>query len=253
MVKVTSPQRAAARDDGRPAPSRGRPRDATRDTAIREATLELLKEVGYDGLSVGAVATRAGVSKATIYRRWADKAAVVASAVEHQTTGTPPEARGSELREDLLEVLRWLAQQIAEQDIAMLAAVLAGMRSDPDLATAMRDRLHRDQAAMLERSLHRAAERGEALAPRRGQPVRRDRSGRDHAPAAARRSALRRAVPRAPRRRRARTATATQIKRQRPLLLCRRPGRLAVVSALGTFWLEAEAGDGRLSETLPDS
>lgn len=88
-----------------------------------------------------------------------------ASAVEQQARWPPPEPRGGELRDDLLEVLQWLARQIAEQDMAMLAAVLAGMRSDPALAAAMRGRLHRDQAAMLERSLHRAAERGEALHP----------------------------------------------------------------------------------------
>ena len=159
------PTTARSRDDRRAPPRRGRPRDATRDDAIHEATLQLLKEVGYDGLSMGAIAAQAGVSKATIYRRWANKAAVVASAVEHLATGTPPEPRGGELREDLLDVLQWLAQQIAEQDMAMLAAALAGMRSDPDLATAMRGRLHRDEAAMLERTLRRAAERGEALHP----------------------------------------------------------------------------------------
>ena len=159
------PTTARSRDDRRGPPSRGRPRDATRDAAIHEATLQLLKEVGYDGLSMAAIAAQAGVSKATIYRRWANKAAVVASAVEHLATGTPPEPRGGELRDDLLEVLRWLAQQIAEQDMAMLAAVLAGMRSDPELAAAMRDRLHRDEAAMLQRTLRRAAERGEALHP----------------------------------------------------------------------------------------
>ncbi len=159
------PTTAGSRDEPRAAPPRGRPRDATRDAAIHEAALELLKEVGYDRLSVGSIAARAGVSKATIYRRWVNKAAVVASAVEHQATGTPPEPPGGELRDDLLEVLRWLARQIAEQDMAMFAAVLAGMRSDPDLAAAMRGRLRRDEAAMIERTLRRAAERGQALHP----------------------------------------------------------------------------------------
>lgn len=165
-MEVTPVRTAVNSRDGRRAPtSRGRPRDVTRDAAIHQAAIGLLKEVGYDGLSMAAIAAQAGVSKATIYRRWANKAAVVASAVEHQATGTPPEPRGGELRDDLLEVLQWLAQQIAEQDMAMLAAVLAGMRSDPDLAAAMRGRLHRDEAAMLERSLRRAAKRGEALHP----------------------------------------------------------------------------------------
>ncbi len=159
------PTTARSRDDRCASPPRGRPRDATRDAAIHAAALELLKEVGYEQLSVGSIAARAGVSTATIYRRWANKAAVVASAVEHQATDAPPEPRGGELRHDLLEVLQWLAQQIAEQDVAMFAAVLAGMRSDPGLAAAVRGRLHRDEAAMIDRTLRRAARRGEALHP----------------------------------------------------------------------------------------
>ena len=143
---------------------RGRPRDDTRDLAIHEATLALLKDFGYDRLSVGAIAARAGVSKATIYRRWANKAAVVASAVEHRAATIPPEPSGATLREDLLQIVTWLAEQIAEQDLGMVAAVLAGMRSDPELAGAMRGRLHRDEAAMIERTLHRAATRGESIA-----------------------------------------------------------------------------------------
>lgn len=162
---MTIPATAGADDQRRTPPSRGRPRDTTRDAAIHEAALQLLKAVGYDGMSMSAIAAHAGVSKATIYRRWPNKAAVVASAVEHQATGTPPEPRGGALRDVLLEVLQWLAQQIAEQDIAMVAAVLAGMRSDPALAAAMRGRLHRDETAMIERSLRRAAARGEALHP----------------------------------------------------------------------------------------
>lgn len=159
------PATASSQHQRRAPPSRGRPRDATRDAAIHAAAVRLLKEVGYDRMSIGAIAAHAGVSKATIYRRWPNKAAVVASAVERQTTGTPPEPRGGALRDDLLEVLQWLALQIAEQDIAMVAAVLAGMRSDPALATAMRDRLHRDQTAIIERSLLQAAQRREPLHP----------------------------------------------------------------------------------------
>lgn len=143
---------------------RGRPRDDTRDLAIHEATLALLTDLGYDRLSVGAIAIRAGVSKATIYRRWANKAAVVASAVEHRAAAVRLEPSGASLRQDLLQIVTWLAEEIAEQDLGMVAAVLAGMRSDPDLAAAMRGRLHRDEAAMIERTLHRAAERGEPIA-----------------------------------------------------------------------------------------
>lgn len=47
----------------------GRPRDASRDVVIEKAAIELLREVGYERLSIEAVAARAQVSKSTIYRR----------------------------------------------------------------------------------------------------------------------------------------------------------------------------------------
>ncbi|MBO0768993.1 MAG: TetR/AcrR family transcriptional regulator [Solirubrobacterales bacterium] len=145
--------------------ARGRPRDPSRDAVILEAALELLKDVGYDRLSVGSIAARAGVSKATIYRRWANKAALVASAVEQRGGGAPPDTRGAGLRGALLTVLSWLAQAIAGQEVGLLAAVIAGMRSDPELAAAMRTRLRRDQEAMAEATLSQAVEQGETLAP----------------------------------------------------------------------------------------
>lgn len=145
--------------------TRGRPRDASRDVAITEATLALLKEVGYDDLSVGAIADRAGVSKATIYRRWPNKAAIVSAAVQQDAVSTFAEPSDGDLRASLLDALRWLARAVAEQDLALLGAMFAGMRSDPDLARAMRDRLSRDQALMTERALGAARARGEKLHP----------------------------------------------------------------------------------------
>ncbi|MGH9122000.1 MAG: helix-turn-helix domain-containing protein, partial [Acidimicrobiales bacterium] len=67
-------QAAAARHGGRPL-------DPSRDEAICQAALTLLAEVGYDRLTVEAVAARAGAGKATVYRRWASKAALVADAL----------------------------------------------------------------------------------------------------------------------------------------------------------------------------
>ena len=58
----------------------GRPRDARADSAILDATLRLVGSVGLGGLSMDAVAATAGVSKATIYRRWASKEALVLDA-----------------------------------------------------------------------------------------------------------------------------------------------------------------------------
>ncbi|MDT5147188.1 MAG: hypothetical protein QOC58_1833, partial [Mycobacterium sp.] len=59
----------------------GRPRDTRIDGAVLRATVELLAESGYPGLSVAAIAERAGTSKPAIYRRWPSKAHLVHEAV----------------------------------------------------------------------------------------------------------------------------------------------------------------------------
>ncbi|WP_116948214.1 TetR/AcrR family transcriptional regulator [Jiangella endophytica] len=63
-------------------PRRGRPRDPEADRRIREAAAGLLLERGIDGMTVDAVAERAGVGKATLYRRWSGKDELVLAAAE---------------------------------------------------------------------------------------------------------------------------------------------------------------------------
>jgi hypothetical protein len=72
---------------------------------------------------------------------------LVAAAVEHRSHSTPPEPGPGDLRDDLLTVVRWLARQIAEQEVGLLGALFTGMRSDPRLAAEMRRILRRDEAA----------------------------------------------------------------------------------------------------------
>jgi AcrR family transcriptional regulator len=60
----------------------GRPRSTRSYQAILQATLELLAEVGFDAMSIDAIAARAGVGKTTIYRRYSGKAELVADAIE---------------------------------------------------------------------------------------------------------------------------------------------------------------------------
>src|SRR5829696_3457055 len=69
------------------APRRGRPRRADADQAILTATVELLGEVGVAGFSMDLLAQRAGVGKATIYRRWPSKEALMLEAM--RTVVTP--------------------------------------------------------------------------------------------------------------------------------------------------------------------
>ena len=62
--------------------SPGRPRSAASHQAMLKATLELLAEVGFEAMSIEAIATRAGVGKTTIYRRYKGKEELVADAIE---------------------------------------------------------------------------------------------------------------------------------------------------------------------------
>lgn len=61
----------------------GRPRSAQSHQAMLQATLELLAEVGFEAMSIEAIASRAGVGKTTIYRRYSSKAELVADAIEN--------------------------------------------------------------------------------------------------------------------------------------------------------------------------
>ncbi|GAA3524393.1 TetR/AcrR family transcriptional regulator [Amycolatopsis ultiminotia] len=162
MASASDGPRAAGA--GRPS-TVGRPRDTGRDRAILRATLALLTETGYEQLSMEAVASRSGVAKTTIYRRYPDKAALVAAAAEYRSAGTPPEPAAAGLRENLLALVGWLAHQIAEQEVGLLGALFAGMRSDPRLAEEMRRILRRDEVAMTEHPFGEAVGRGEQVAP----------------------------------------------------------------------------------------
>jgi AcrR family transcriptional regulator len=162
-VRASSGSRAGGPD--RPSVM-GRPRDTGRDVAILDATLSLLTEIGYERMSMEAVAGRSGVAKTTIYRRYRDKAALVAAAVDYRSHATPPEPAADDLRKNLLALVAWLANQIAEQEVGLLGALFAGMRSDPGLAEEMRRILRRDEAAMTDQPLRDANGRGEDLVPR---------------------------------------------------------------------------------------
>lgn len=102
---------------GRPseAPSGRSPlRGAARERAILDAALELVSEVGYERVTCDAIAARARASKATIYRRWPDKAALVADALGRHTEDEPAQAPDTgSLRQDLVQVVGDLARSLA--------------------------------------------------------------------------------------------------------------------------------------------
>ncbi|GAA2577446.1 TetR/AcrR family transcriptional regulator [Actinomadura fulvescens] len=82
----------------------GRPRSERAEKAILEATLDLLAaESGVAGVSIEAVAARAGVGKTTIYRRWPNKEALIVDALA-SAKGTMPTPSGDSARDDLLAI-----------------------------------------------------------------------------------------------------------------------------------------------------
>jgi AcrR family transcriptional regulator len=99
MLSVNSPARATADVTNTP-PRRGRPRDARCDQVILQATLDMLIEAGAANLSIDGVAHRAGVGKATIYRRWSSKEALVLEALGSDTATLDVPDTGN-LRKDL--------------------------------------------------------------------------------------------------------------------------------------------------------
>ena len=164
----------AAGQQGRPGPDaglaepapRGRPRSAKAHEAILEAAAGLLLEHGLAAVSMDAVAARAGVSKATIYRWWPTKETLALDALyaEWSLAAPVPKDTGS-LRGDLIELLSPWVRLVAAQPYArVIAALLANTRTDPAFAAEYRRRVtepRRDQAREIFR---RAIERGEVPA-----------------------------------------------------------------------------------------
>ena len=94
-------------------PRRGRPRAEGLDEALLDVTLELAGEVGINGMSMDDLAQRAGVSKATIYRRWPSKERLVLDALNHALRPFDLIDTGS-LRGDLDDYLGELARRMTE-------------------------------------------------------------------------------------------------------------------------------------------
>ncbi len=144
------------------APRRGRPRSEKAQGAILEAAAELLLEKGLAAVSMDAVATRAGVSKATIYRWWPTKETLALDALYHEWAGVPPPRDSGSLRGDLLSLLRPWARLARRRPYGrVIAGLVTEAQMDPAFARQYRTRFvqpRRDQARAIFR---RAIERGE--------------------------------------------------------------------------------------------
>lgn len=139
-----------------------RRRGEIREEAILLAAMSLLGEVGYDQLTIEAIAERAHASKATIYRRWPGKADLVATAIRRYA-GTPVAAPSgtTNLRDDLVAVLLELRAGLTGQDSALILGLLVAMRRDPELADTVRRHVLDHKRDVFAAVMARAAARGE--------------------------------------------------------------------------------------------
>ncbi|MFF7727782.1 TetR/AcrR family transcriptional regulator [Streptomyces sp. NPDC008001] len=113
---------------------RGRPRNAALDTTVVETVLRLLEEgTGLGELSMERIAREAGVGKASVYRRWAGKEALmldVMRSLEH----ADPEPAGESVRDDLVTMLEMLRRRgLAKRSSAVLRTVLTQVKAHPKL------------------------------------------------------------------------------------------------------------------------
>ncbi len=144
-----------------PASRTGRPRSAAADTAILAATREALVELGWSKLTLGDVATRAGVAKTTLYRRWAGKNELVVDAVAELFDELELPDRGS-LAADIEGVVLQFAAILARPEArsGLMAVVAEATRDD-----ALRERI---RASIVDRQMRLVLE-GRARAQRRGE------------------------------------------------------------------------------------
>ncbi|MFF4905003.1 TetR/AcrR family transcriptional regulator [Streptomyces sp. NPDC001260] len=139
----------------------GRPRSAAADAAILAATREALVELGWSKLTLGDVATRAGVAKTTLYRRWAGKNELVVDAVAELFDELRLPDRGS-LAADIEGVVLQFAAILARPEAACgLMAVVAESTRDDALRARIRTSVVEPQKRLVLQGRERAQQRGE--------------------------------------------------------------------------------------------
>jgi AcrR family transcriptional regulator len=138
-----------------------RPRvEGDREREILDAALEVLSEVGYDRLTMDAVAQRAKASKATLYRRWNSKATLVVDALATQKS-SPPVPDSGDLRTDLLTAFCGMGGLTDHDTTSTFGAVMTALTTDPEFAKEFRTRVLVPKSQLSRSLFQRAVDRGE--------------------------------------------------------------------------------------------
>jgi AcrR family transcriptional regulator len=144
-------------------PTRTRMSDARRGELL-DAVLSVLREVGYDALTMDAVAARARTSKATLYRQWEGKPGLVVEALRHGAPAPAPTPDTGSLRGDLLAMVEHDSGQRAAktaEDTLLVQSLIQAMITDAELRTLVREHLLAPGMARLHVVLNQAIARGE--------------------------------------------------------------------------------------------
>ncbi|QKW13229.1 TetR/AcrR family transcriptional regulator [Verrucosispora sp. NA02020] len=141
----------------------GRPRSVRADEAIVEATLDLLAEGStIEAISVEAIAARAGVGKATIYRRWPGKNALLSDALR-TLKGDPPQPTGRSVREDLITLVSAIGHHIDPRAAKIMPCLVPVVKRDPE-QYALYQNIIEPRRAVMREVLRRGVRDGELRA-----------------------------------------------------------------------------------------
>ncbi|MDX2917452.1 MULTISPECIES: TetR/AcrR family transcriptional regulator [Streptomyces] len=135
-----------------------------REGELYEAVLDLLREVGYDALTMDAVAARTRSSKATLYRQWGSKPELVAKAMRHNKPGSFSDIDTGSLRGDFHAALSRTDDCQMEKDTALMRGLAHAIHEYPDLLKALRELLIEPEMTGFDQLLQRAVDRGELRA-----------------------------------------------------------------------------------------
>ncbi|MFD8010751.1 TetR/AcrR family transcriptional regulator [Streptomyces sp. NPDC058955] len=129
--------------------------------AILAAALELCAEEGYGRVTIEGIATRAGVSKKTIYRWWPSKGAVVLEALHQVADIAAPHPDTGDLATDMRTQLAAVTGFLTPPSHAPLTGLIADALSDPELADQVRERLIQPRIEEFRQRMRRAQDQGQ--------------------------------------------------------------------------------------------
>lgn len=135
-----------------------------REAELYAAVLDLLREVGYDALTMDAVAARTRSSKATLYRQWGGKPELVVKAMRHNKPGSISDVDTGSLRGDFQALVAREDDCTMERNSDLTRALGMAAHSNPDLMRALKDLVIEPELGEFRRVMQRAIDRGEISA-----------------------------------------------------------------------------------------